>query len=85
MRFWYPSLISFDRYEVRNRQRWAPDTFFGIRYTIFRYFNAGIQYQYSDTFKNSGVRYSILRYFTKKQKSVIFMRKKAKISIPLVH
>jgi hypothetical protein len=40
---------------VANFQRWAPDTFFGIRYSIFRYFNAGIRYRYSDTFKNSGV------------------------------
>jgi hypothetical protein len=65
-------------------QRWAPDTFFGIRYSIFQYFNAGIRYRYSDTFQNSGVRYSILRYFryfTKTQENVIFMRKKASIYV----
>jgi hypothetical protein len=58
-------------------QRWAPDTFFGIQYSIFRYFNASTRYRYYDTFQNSGVRYSILRYFINTQQNVIFLRKKA--------
>jgi hypothetical protein len=40
-------------------QSWAPDTFFTIRYPIFRYFEACIRYRYSDTFPNFAVRYPI--------------------------
>jgi hypothetical protein len=34
-----------------QNQSWAPDTFFLIRYLIFRYFNACIRYRYSVTFR----------------------------------
>jgi hypothetical protein len=44
---------------VTDNQSWAPDTFFCIRYPIFRYFNTSIGYRYSDTFQNFVVRYAI--------------------------
>jgi hypothetical protein len=40
-------------------QSWALDTFFCIRYPIFRYFDISIRYQYSDTFANLLIRYPI--------------------------
>jgi hypothetical protein len=51
---------------IQYWQSCTPDTFFLIRYPIFRYFNACIRYRYSDTFQNLVVRYrysiSILSY-----------------------
>jgi hypothetical protein len=52
--------ISFSNELIKPHfQSWALDTFFSIRYPIFRYFNASIRYRYSDTFLKFVVRYSI--------------------------